>query len=61
MALDLGNNVITLDEDQTAIWRERAQPIYDQWIADMKEKGIDGAALIEEASGLIEKYTPQYQ
>ncbi|MDC0660109.1 TRAP transporter substrate-binding protein [Leisingera sp. SS27] len=61
MALDLGNNVITLDEDQTAIWRERAQPIYDQWIADMKERGIDGAALIEEASGLIEKYTPQYQ
>ncbi|NVK12784.1 TRAP transporter substrate-binding protein [Leisingera sp. S132] len=61
MALDLGNNVITLDEDQTAIWRERSQPIYDQWIADMKEKGIDGAALIEEASGLIEKYTPQYQ
>ncbi|MEW2912147.1 TRAP transporter substrate-binding protein [Leisingera sp. JC11] len=61
MALDLGNNVITLDEDQTAIWRERSQPIYDQWIADMKEKGIDGAALIEEASALIEKYTPQYQ
>ncbi|WP_323776980.1 TRAP transporter substrate-binding protein [Leisingera sp.] len=61
MALDLGNNVITLDEEQTAIWREHAQPIYDQWIADMKEKGIDGAALIEEASALIEKYTPQYQ
>ncbi|NSY37479.1 TRAP transporter substrate-binding protein [Leisingera sp. ANG59] len=61
MALDLGNNVITLDEEQTAIWRERAQPIYDQWVADMKEKGIDGAALIEEASALIEKYTPQYQ
>ncbi|MBY6066380.1 TRAP transporter substrate-binding protein [Leisingera aquaemixtae] len=61
MALDLGNNVITLDEEQTAIWRERAQPIYDQWIADMKEKGIDGAALIDEASALIEKYTPQYQ
>ncbi|KIC09377.1 C4-dicarboxylate ABC transporter [Leisingera sp. ANG-M1] len=61
MALDLGNNVITLDAEQTALWRERAQPIYDKWIADMNEKGIDGAALIEEASGLIEKYTPQYQ
>ncbi|OED49534.1 TRAP transporter substrate-binding protein [Leisingera sp. S232] len=61
MALDLGNEVITLDAGQTAMWRERSQPIYDKWIADMNEKGIDGAALIEEASGLIEKYTPQYQ
>ncbi|WP_291734062.1 TRAP transporter substrate-binding protein [Leisingera sp. F5] len=61
MALDLGNTVITLDEEQTAVWRERSQPIYDKWIADMAEKGLDGNALIEEASGLIEKYTPQYQ
>ena len=61
MALDLGNTVITLDEEQTAVWRARSQPIYDKWIADMAEKGIDGNALIEEASGLIEKYTPQYQ
>ncbi|MFW8593961.1 TRAP transporter substrate-binding protein [Cribrihabitans neustonicus] len=61
LALDMGNNVITLDEEQTAVWRERAQPIYDKWTADMQEKGIDGAALIEEASALIEKYTPQYE
>ncbi|WP_425044970.1 TRAP transporter substrate-binding protein [Primorskyibacter sp. S87] len=60
MALDLGNNVITLDEAQTAEWRELSQPIYDQWIADMAEKGKDGQALIDEATMLIEKYTPQY-
>jgi len=57
MALDLGNNVITLDEAQTAVWRERAQPIYDKWLADMTEKGIDGQALLDEASMLIEKYS----
>jgi len=59
-ALDLGNNVITLDADQTAVWRERSQPIYDKWLADMTEKGKDGQALLEEAQMLIEKYTPQY-
>lgn len=59
-ALDNGNNVITLDEDQTAEWRKLSQPVYDKWLADMTEKGIDGQALIEEASYLIEKYTPQY-
>jgi len=57
MALDLGNNVITLDAAQTAVWRERAQPIYDKWLADMTEKGIDGQALLDEASMLIEKYS----
>ncbi|MCI5095705.1 MAG: TRAP transporter substrate-binding protein [Rhodobacteraceae bacterium] len=60
MALDLGNNVITLDEAQTAEWRELSQPIYDKWLADMAEKGKDGQALLDEAQMLIEKYTPQY-
>ncbi|MEP1329508.1 TRAP transporter substrate-binding protein [Pseudophaeobacter sp.] len=59
-ALDNGNNVITLDEAQTAEWRKLAQPVYDKWLADMTEKGIDGQALLDEASYLIEKYTPQY-
>ncbi|MCD9147343.1 TRAP transporter substrate-binding protein [Pseudophaeobacter flagellatus] len=59
-ALDNGNNVITLNADQTAEWRELAQPVYDKWLADMAEKGIDGQALLEEASYLIEKYTPEY-
>lgn len=57
MALDMGNNVITLDAAQTATWREHAQPIYDNWLADMTEKGIDGQALIDEATMLIEKYS----
>jgi TRAP-type C4-dicarboxylate transport system substrate-binding protein len=60
MALDLGNNVITLDEAQTAEWRKLSQPIYDKWLADMTEKGKDGQALLDEAQMLIEKYTPQY-
>ena len=60
-ALDRGNNVITLDAEQTAVWRERSQPIYDNWLADMTERGIDGQALLDEATMLIEKYTPQYE
>ena len=59
-ALDEGNNVITLDEEQTAIWREAAQPIYQQWLDDMKAKGVDGDALLEQATYLIDKYTAQH-
>ena len=57
LAVDNGNNIITLDADQTAVWREAAQPIYEQWVTDMNGRGIDGQALIDEARMLIDKYT----
>ncbi|MGR3678554.1 MAG: TRAP transporter substrate-binding protein [Paracoccaceae bacterium] len=59
-ALDYGNEVITLDEAATAEWRDLSQPVYDNWLADMSEKGIDGQALLDEAQALIEEYTPKY-
>lgn len=56
-AVERGNNIITLDADQTAEWKAAAQPIYDEWVADMNAKGKDGQALIDEARMLIEKYS----
>lgn len=53
IALDRGNNVVTLDADQSAVWAEAAQPVYTAWLASMKEKGIDGEALIERARALM--------
>ncbi|MDF1715216.1 MAG: TRAP transporter substrate-binding protein [Antarcticimicrobium sp.] len=61
IALDLGNNIITLDEAQTAVWRDASQPIYDAWLKDMSDKGIDGQALLDQAQALIAKYTPMYE
>ncbi|MDK3071677.1 TRAP transporter substrate-binding protein [Sedimentitalea sp. JM2-8] len=57
LAVDRGNNIITLDEAQTKVWIDASQPIYDEWVADMNSKGIDGQALIDEARMLIDKYT----
>ena len=56
-AVDRGNNIVTLSEDEAQAWREVASPIYDEWVAEMNEKGIDGQALIDEARMLIDKYT----
>ena len=56
-AVDRGNNIITLDEAEVARWKEAAQPVYDNWVKEMNDKGIDGQALIDEARALIEKYT----
>lgn len=56
IAVDADNNIVTLTEEETQVWREASQPIYDAWIADMDSKGIDGQALIDEARALMEAY-----
>lgn len=56
-ALDNGNEVVTLDAAQSAVWAEASQPVYAKWLADMDSKGIDGQALIDEAEALMESYS----
>ena len=53
IAQDAGNTIVTLDEAEVARWKEAAKPVVERWIADMDSKGIDGAALIEQARALI--------
>lgn len=52
-----GNNIVTLNAEESAKWREAAQPVYDKWAADMDARGFDGKAMIAEAQALIKKYT----
>ncbi len=54
IAQDAGNNIITLDEAETARWQEAAQPTIDKWVADMTGASADGAALLAAARELIE-------
>jgi TRAP-type C4-dicarboxylate transport system substrate-binding protein len=56
VAVDAGNNIVTLNAEETEAWREVSQPIYDEWVADMDSKGIDGQALIDEARELMDAY-----
>ncbi|AUC55927.1 MAG: TRAP transporter substrate-binding protein [Sagittula sp.] len=58
IAVDLGNNIITVSEEDAAKWDELVNPIYESWVAEMKDKGIDGQALIDEAKALMEEYDP---
>ena len=48
-----GNNIVTLDEAEVSRWKEAAAPVYDRWIAEMADRGIDGQALIDRARALI--------
>ena len=53
-ALDAGNNVITISEADAGPWRDAADATTQEWIAEMDEKGIDGAALIARAQELLD-------
>lgn len=55
-AVDAGNTIITLDEAEVARWKEAAQPVIERWVAEVDGKGGDGAAMIDNARGLIEKH-----
>jgi TRAP-type C4-dicarboxylate transport system substrate-binding protein len=56
IAEDAGNTITVLDEAEVARWKAASVPVVEQWIKDMGDQGVDGAALIEEAKGLIEKH-----
>ncbi|MEQ6204537.1 TRAP transporter substrate-binding protein [Sulfitobacter sp. HNIBRBA2951] len=51
VAVEMGNNIVTVTD--TAAWSELVNPLYDTWLADMKGKGLDGQALIDQAKGLM--------
>jgi TRAP-type C4-dicarboxylate transport system substrate-binding protein len=57
IAQDAGNNIITLDEAETARWKEASQPTIDQWYADMQAAGVDGQALHKAAMDLVAKHS----
>ncbi len=54
IAEDLGNNIITIDEATAkSDWLPIVEPIYEDWVANLSGRGIDGQALIDEARSLM--------
>lgn len=53
MAVDLGNNIVTLTAEQSAEWEAAAQSTYAAWLEEMTAAGIDGQALLDEARTLL--------
>ena len=51
-----GNKLIVLDETEVARWKAAAAPLVDAYIAEMNEKGYDGAAMVADAKALIAEY-----
>lgn len=52
-AEDLGNKIVTLDPDETARWKQAAQPTIDKWIGATP----DGQTLYDAAKALVDEET----
>lgn len=57
VALDDGNEHIVIPKAELKRFEAALQPVIDRWIAEVKDKGIDGEALVKEARRLIAKYS----
>lgn len=56
LATDRGNQINVIPAAELAAWQRAAQPLYDEWVADMDKRGLDGAALLGDARALIARY-----
>ncbi len=52
LAVKAGKQHITLTEAETQVFLDTLEPVVDRWIAEVGEKGIDGAALVKKAREL---------
>jgi len=54
---DRGNVVVTLDDAVVGELRSIGEQLTADWIAEVTEKGLDGAAMVSDAQALVVKYS----
>ena len=57
IAKKAGNKHIQLTEAELAAFEQKLEPVVQRWIDEVKSKGIDGKALVDQARALIAKYS----
>ena len=57
VVMDRGNNVVTLDDAVVGELRAIGEKLTADWIAEVTEKGLDGAAMVADAQALVAKYS----
>jgi len=57
MASNAKNQFHVIPAAEVAKFAAAAKPAKDRWIAEMKKKGLNGAAMLKEAEQLVAKYT----
>lgn len=59
MAVQSGNTHVVLSKEETDAFRETLAPVVTRWVDEVSAKGVDGEALVESFSGLVETYSAE--
>ncbi|GIX49278.1 MAG: C4-dicarboxylate ABC transporter [Candidatus Tectimicrobiota bacterium] len=51
-----GNTIRTIDAAELARWRQRLQPLFDEWVAQINKAGYDGQALLADLEAAMREY-----
>jgi len=53
--LNLGNDIIGIDEKEAARWKKAVEPILDEYIKDAEKKGINGKEVIDYTKSVLQQ------
>lgn len=55
----LGHEFIELSDAEAAKFKAAVQPVFDEYIKNANEKGVDGQAVFDSVKALVEKYSKE--
>ncbi len=58
---ETGQEVITLSEEESARWKERAEPVLDDFVNEMEDKGLPGRDVLDTVKRLADEYNEIYK
>ena len=58
-AIDAGDEIYTLSDEELAGWKETVEPVYQMWADEMTSRGYDGDALLASLMEITAKYGRQ--
>ncbi len=57
MAVESGNEHVTLSKAETDVIQSALEPVVDRWVKEVTASGIDGAGLVSKARTAISKHS----
>jgi TRAP-type transport system periplasmic protein len=62
LAIAEGNEIITLTDEERALWREHFEPVAEQWLDSLQGEGVENAhEIYARARELVEQYQAEYE